>query len=29
MEKEEGVKEWDFAIIKDHKLCKLEARKPS
>jgi len=27
MEKEEGAKEWDFTIIKDHTLCKLEARK--
>jgi len=28
VEKEEVAKEWNFAIIKDHKLCKLEARKP-
>jgi len=28
VEKEKGAKEWDFSIIKDNKLCKLEARKP-
>jgi len=28
VEKVEVSKEWDFAIIKDHKLRKLEARKP-
>jgi len=26
VDKVESDKEWDFAIIKDHKLCKLEAR---